>query len=358
MANNPTITAAEFNAIAAYYNSELGTSIANVAVNDPISATLYSGVYDTVSTAAALANRFIALPPKSHFVRGGLISKEMWGDVGDVLTSTIVSSDANGSWTVPAGVSKIMFNWLVGASGGGGAGTQLGNGGGGAGGGSGGFHHYVELPVKTGDKLTWTIGAGGLGAAGVKSSSVIPNATPGGDTILMINSQEVLRAGGGRPGQSALSTGILTAGGIGGNPNGLTGQAGRAGTSDSASSYGAAGAPGPMAGSNGGAGGTTAGGDPYGTGSSCGKAGAGYGSGGGGGGSHDRQGSDATWSGGNGQRGYIEFAWPSQGAVGGSPAQDNTAYSAVITGTGGGGYTGNGTGNIGSGNSNGDRAPF
>lgn len=343
MSNNPTITAAEFNAIAAYYNDELGTNIANVAVGDAISASLFTDMWDEVKTTADLMDKWVALPPREHFVVGSVIHKEMWGEVGDKCANT-VAYDYNGSYTIPAGITSVVFHWIVGGGGGGGAGTEIKDGGGGGGGGSGGFHHNVSLPVKTGDKLTWTIGAAGAGAAGVPQSggNAVPNAASGGDTIVYLNSQEKFRAGGGKAGASAGyndgSANEYAAGGLGGSPNGLSGQAGPPGQGDYASSYGAGGAPGPISGSFGGAGGNKDGGDPMGSGPSCGKPGVGYGSGGGGGGSKDRS-NGKSWAGGAGVKGYVEFT-PGGGLSCGSPAADNSGYSTVITGEGGGGYTG------------------
>lgn len=186
-------------------------------------------------------------------------------------------------------------------------------------------------------------GTDAYGAAGIKSA--------GGATTISLNGIVILTVGGGLGGVSATNTlnVVLSSGGLGGSPNGLSGQTGPSGTNDHSSEFGGGGAPGPLEGCLGGAGGKYY--QPY----TFGSAGVGPGSGGGGGGSADRSGSDADGTGGAGQPGYVEFTYPTQGSTGGTASQNNNGYMVNAIASPGGGSAGTGggfTGGSGYGGSN------
>ena len=236
------------------------------------------------------------------------------------LAPQTINFTANAEWVVPEGCYQIMLTWVVGGGGGGGAGHELGNGGGGAGGGSGGFVRYVPVDVVPGDRLELRVGAGGVGFSG--GQGVMGYGGNGGITKVLKNGVEVSEVSGGKGGGTSpnFNGGYLpSVPGAGGTPNGIDGVAGQTGTSDRASCYGGAGAHGPLIGAQAGAGGAANGGSDYINGPGAGKPGVGPGSSGGGGGSQDRVNSSRNyWKGGNGQPGFIEFTFPSQGPTGGT----------------------------------------
>lgn len=347
------ITALSINTLIDAYNSELGLSLPNVNVGDEITAAFFLNMHTQVRDAAEYQGRAISLPNPSSFAKGQVIKLEAWGMPGPALEAKTESYFEDGSFVVPQGVNKIMVNWLVAAGGGGGASTEWENGGGGGGGGSGGHIRYRELNVTPGQILRWTIGQGGVAGVRQSKDTFLPTADggDGGNTILYIASNKVLEAVGGKGGKQNRNArgNTPTAGGVAGTPDGLPGGQGQAGYNDYASAPGGPGAPGPVSGCYGGAGGNTGGGSSE-NGPSTGKAGVGPGSGGGGGGSRDRT-NPWRWYGGPGAKGFIEFTYPSQGAVGGTPAQGNTNYnpgtSAGQDYTGGYSGGGNGGGNLG-----------
>jgi hypothetical protein len=235
---------------------------------------------------------------------------------------------ANRVWTVPANITKIMINWIIGGGGAGGWGHETGNGGGGGGGASGGYYRYTQLTVAPGDVLEFIIGGGGLSDPDLGTISIPPNPLlnyggNGGDTFIRKNGVVVIQAGGGFGGQTSPNRGsgyLVGAGGAANGPGSVAGTDGGVGTNDYASSSGGRGAAGPKVGSVGGTGGVARGNYSWG-GNVAGQPGVGYGSGGGGGGSYDRPPGLANgtyWAGGDGANGYIEFAYQSAGPTGGS----------------------------------------
>ncbi|MDO9607361.1 MAG: hypothetical protein Q7J26_02460 [Brevundimonas sp.] len=353
------ISAADRNALATSYNSLLGTNISMVTPGAVIDDADWTSMYDKVKAACDAAGRPWAGPNRASLTLGLPITLQAWPMPGDAIPDAqTLGFDRTTSWTAPSGVNSVMFNWIVAGGGGGGAGTEYGNGGGGGGGGSGGFGRYIEVPCKPGDKFVFTIGAGGIGAAtptvNGKPSNNLPvrDGSLGGQTTVTQNGAVIFTATGGEGGITSRNTNQaaqVSQGGTGGLPSGLTGQLGPGGTNDRASTFGGGGAPGPTQGSFGGAGGLAGGGGDRVTGASAGKAGVGHGSGGGGGGCKDRYDGGGYWFGGQGANGFVEITFPSQGAVGGTPAAINTTYNttAPVTagGSTGGGYTGGSRGN-------------
>lgn len=234
------------------------------------------------------------------------------------LDPVTVQITTDGTWTVPAGVTDVMFTWIIGGGGAGGTGNEAGNAAGGGGGGSGGYLHYELVSCTPGDVFGFVIGQGGVDNPGAPPSGINVGDTASGSTIVSKNGTPILTATGGLKGGDGLVNGSAAAGGSGGSPNGTAGSYGNVGAGDSSSVSGGAGAAGPLYGSAGGAAGTGAGGNQS-TGASAGKQGTGYGSGGGGAGAKDRT-TPYYWQGGSGNPGFVEFTYPSQGATGGTPA--------------------------------------
>jgi hypothetical protein len=125
-----------------------------------------------------------------------------------------------------------IFAWGAGASGQGGTGAAGGAGGGGA--------LYKRVPLQAGDVLTYAVGVGGLGSAGV------PN--PGTDTTITLPNGATLTAGG--------ATGLQGGQASGGDVNR---RGGNGGTTGLAGSPGDHGGPGGAAGGGSGGGGGSAG---------------------------------------------------------------------------------------------------
>lgn len=119
-----------------------------------------------------------------------------------------------GTFTVPAGVTKIMVEiWGAGGGGGGGGGGGYSNFGGTGGGGAGGGYVKDILTVVPGQVVTATIGQGGTGG--------------GGGAFCPVNCAGAPGSGGGNGGTSSFAT--ATAGGGGGGAGGQGGQNGTSG---------------------------------------------------------------------------------------------------------------------------------
>jgi hypothetical protein len=347
------ITAAWANDIVTRWNTALSLSLSSVSQGQKITSKFFTDIAQKGDAAAAILGFHTSHPLLQSLAVGQTIKMGAWptptalptggsGPSPAIYSWGLGGNQANAgqagtfTWTVPAGVTSVMVNWLIAGGAAGGSGDAVGNGGGGGGGGSGGFYHWAPLTVNPGDVLTIIVGGGGL-------LSSNPIGVAGSGSSILINNIKVLgTTGGGGGGQG--TNGIGGQGGPGGGPTGLTGQQGPAGTNDFANSWGAGGAPGPIETCHGGAGGTLGGGGDFNTGSSAGKAGIGPGSGGGGGGCLDRVG--GRWNGGAGCDGYVEICAPSQGATGGTAAEDNSGYSsqAIANGVGPGGFYTGGSG--------------
>jgi len=191
---------------------------------------------------------------------------------------------ANGTYTVPVGVTTL---WLSGVAGGGGGGGGANGVSGGNGGGAGQPTLKQSISVSPGDSLSVTIGGGGAngGTGNAKGAA-------GGNTVLT---------------NTTAATTLLTLAGGGGGDNGGAGSA----TINAANTFGGPGYPvggqgvivngysygGPGGSSLFGAGGAAS----QGTGSGAVQNGAGFGAGGGGGGAAD--------AGGNGSAGILIVEW-------------------------------------------------
>lgn len=124
-----------------------------------------------------------------------------WTCLTSGIANNIAVFDSSGSWTVPAGVTKIRARvWGGGGGGGGSTGAS-----GGAGGGGGGAYAESVLSVTPGTTYTVTVGSGGSGGSGRQ------NGTAGGQSSF----STLVRAGGGSGGQWDGPDGISASGGTG-----------------------------------------------------------------------------------------------------------------------------------------------
>nr|WP_319572595.1 HYR domain-containing protein [uncultured Draconibacterium sp.] len=190
-------------------------------------------------------------------------------------TTRTLTFTSPGKWTVPAGVAEITVEaW---GGGGAGGGSTSNDAGGGSGGGGGGYCINV-FTVTPGQKINYTVGAGGTGSNG--------NGTSGGTTLIL-----TLQANGG--GGGGANKGTIGSGGTasGGTTN-ITGGSGLKGK-----------------GNTGGNGGTGASGGAGGNGVSNGKGESGRPPGGGGGGGEALF--STSYAGGNGANGQIKITYTS-----------------------------------------------
>jgi hypothetical protein len=131
---------------------------------------------------------------------------------------TLDKFTTSGSWTAPAGITRVRVRaW---GAGGGGAsrynGTANGGPNPGGGGGSGG---YVEalVPVTPGTQYTVTVGSGGGGGTSGTGTASDRCGSAGGNSFFYLNSTNYLFAGGGQGGNSNDSTCSGYLGGVGGD---------------------------------------------------------------------------------------------------------------------------------------------
>ncbi len=200
---------------------------------------------------------------------------------------------ANGTFTVPTGVTKV---WLTGVGGGGGGGagggaTTANIGGGGAGGAAGQCTFQQEVTVTPGTSIAVTIGAGGSGGTSVSGASG-NDGTAGGNTTFGALAT-LVGGGAGGGGASSVATGAGGAGAASAS-NAHNGAAGSCGNDAKSGGTGGAGASSPFGGGGGaGRGASSNGVNGY--------AAGGWGAGGGGGGG--AYGNTATFTGGTGGAG-------------------------------------------------------
>lgn len=301
----------------AVYNSALGLSLSPPG-GGLITASYYVNVMNAILAAAAAQNRTVTIPDINQFRSGLLIRDWAAGTIGNPPeppppTQTGVRQvTSTENWVVPAGVTSVMFSWVIAGGGAGGTGHQAAAGGAGGSGGSGGYERWRVVSCNPGDTFTFNIGAGGqpLPADAIYGAQFSGS---GGDTSVLLNgvAQIIVTGGGGGQCAQNIKATVNQAGGSAGQPNGQPGQIGPGAVGDKGSAAGNAGANGPITGAVGGDGGTIGAGDAY-SGASAGKPGQGYGSGGGGAGSRDRV-SPYAWAGGRGAPGFIEYAYPNPG---------------------------------------------
>lgn len=256
------------------------------------------------------------------------------GSTGSTTSRTFTSS---GSWTAPAGVTKVtVYAW------GGGGGGQSGNHSaseGRPGGGGGEFALQELADVTPGNTYTVTVGAAGQGGA----SGANPG-TNGGDSTFNADSGTVRANGGGGAhdnirgsgGTGSTATSHHDGGDGGTHPGADNGGSG----GGSSGGYTQAGDNGNQpSGTTGGSGGSArSGGGPGGAGGNSGKVGhaPSYGPGGGGGGGSGN--STASYAGGDGQKGKVilYYSVSGTGGGGGGGASGGTA----ATGSSGSGTSG------------------
>ena len=116
---------------------------------------------------------------------------------------------SNGTFTVPAGVTRLLVEaWGAGGGGGGGYGRPLGGSAGGGGGGSSGSYSKRYVTVTPGQIINITVGIGGTGGIGGTPNNCGTSGTNGGETIF----GSLLTVPGGKFGTG----GCASTGGIGG----------------------------------------------------------------------------------------------------------------------------------------------
>lgn len=278
-------------------------SVTGITANDLISGSL-TGTFTTISD---IQKTFVL---KEDFVTEGneTMTMSLFGKGASASVTVVDSSpqasgsvqftSGSGSWTVPAGVSKIKAI-LVGGGAGGGRGSEQNPYVSGGGGGGGGGNFVQTISVTPGQTFNYAVGTGGAGLPSGGTNGGAGGA--GGSTTF-----GTLTATGGQPPTSNQSTSHKNIGGLGGTPNGSPGENGQIIDSDNG---------GPTVG---GRGGNT----PYGTGGNGAAAvtgqkgadGTGYGAGGGGGAGRGGSGTPTQGGSGSGTGGYIKVEWgPSVG---------------------------------------------
>jgi hypothetical protein len=277
---------------------QIGRRLKSTNTGGVVYSTITNAVYGAPNTTVTVANDSGALDAGLSQVSYGIISAN---DTSAPLVTRQQRFTANGSFTVPDGVTTI---WGSGCAGGGGGGAGGGGGvanvvgGGGAGGAAGQSVIEQAYSVTPGQVIPITIGALGTGAAGGVGAGA--NGGNGGSTIIGALATLTGGAGGGGGGSAATNApgGPFTAG----FPSGSYGS--DAGNGVTGSGHGGAGASGPFGG-GGGAGRGAGGGGIFGAFAS------GYGAGGGGGGGlyNGTGGSAAGGSGANGSPGIVIIRW-------------------------------------------------
>lgn len=232
----------------------MDTSGGSITATLPSAALTPNGTRYTFkcSTGSCNANPFTVSPNGADLV-DGLNSprnyRTNWGAVTYVtdgaskwfaifsrsrLTSEIFTS--SGTWTAPAGVTKVHVIMRPGAGGGGGGGAgglgfggaTGGGGGGGRGGGGGGAAQLIRswLNVTPGTSYSVTVGAGGAGGAG-SATTTGGNGGNGGissfGSLMSVGRLAVPIGGSGGTGGAAGASGTVGAGGAGGTTAGAVG---------------------------------------------------------------------------------------------------------------------------------------
>lgn len=325
----------EDTATASYIVHNLGNSdrrwkrayLDNVDFTPPSSTVSLILRSDTALTAGAFlfqVNSVTSARVLSTGFDGNTISPGTTPDTALTNTARILTSvtfTANGSWTVPAGITRIMIYGCGGGGGGGGGSGSAASGAGGGGGGGASLAHWCPVNVTPGDVLSITVGAAGPGGGGgTAGGGTATSGTVGGTTTVYAGAKLLFMGHGGLPGAFGTPAGTGGAGGVSRpfrNPGGGAGgnrlssasagespqntNPGTAGTSTGAANSGGGGGSGAGSGyisdstaGNGGDGGNA---DADGA-EATSSIGFGYGSGGGGGG-----GGGGASSGGTGQNG-------------------------------------------------------
>jgi hypothetical protein len=124
------------------------------------------------------------------------------GSVGNNMFSGFQVFTANGTFTIPTGVSRVMIEMWGGGGGGGASSGGVGNGGDGGGSGA-----YAKSLFTVTANITVTIGTGGAGGAS-------PGGNGGAGTASSVSGGAVLTAGGGSGGKGNDANALITAGGV------------------------------------------------------------------------------------------------------------------------------------------------
>jgi uncharacterized repeat protein (TIGR02543 family) len=127
----------------------------------------------------------------------------------------VIDTPSSGSWTVPDGVEKALFQvWGAGGAGGSAfSGTATSNTQSRAGGGAGGSFASVSINLTPGQVVNYTVGAGGIGAA--QGFTHLTKGEAGGTSYVSLNNSTFVSALGGLGGENVSLTNA-TYGGIGG----------------------------------------------------------------------------------------------------------------------------------------------
>ena len=120
----------------------------------------------------------------------------------------IFSSTGAQTWTVPTDVYNVSALAIGGGGGGSPSTTTSGGGGISGGGGGGGALHWKSFNVSPGDTYTINVGAGGGGGTSAGNN----NASNGGESSILLNSDFIIRAGGGTKGTYGATSGYVNGG--------------------------------------------------------------------------------------------------------------------------------------------------
>ena len=175
-----------------------------------------------------------------------------FADSSDVAVNTVNGGfshlqvfNSSGTFTVPAGVTKVMVElWGAGGGGGGGGGGGYSNAGGTGGGGGGGGYVKDIVNLSPGASVTVTIGNGGSGGLGGFVGTINSpgqngfSGLSGGSSSFDANTAGGGTGGNGGQGGPNGANGTGGSGGIGGNAPGLFGIGGEFGQSGTAFGFG------------------------------------------------------------------------------------------------------------------------
>ncbi|MBE3590015.1 MAG: hypothetical protein IMW98_04210 [Firmicutes bacterium] len=216
-----------------------GTEANRIAVTDSSGKV---GAAKQADNAATLAGYAPGSGPNQ------IVQRDASGKIPGVYSSGSQVFDASGTFTVPAGVTRIWIE-MWGAGGGGGGGSNVaGTWGGGGGGGSGAYLISNAVNVTPGQQITITVGAGGGGGASGNGGSGQNGGAGGASSCLGYTAG----GGGGGGGDNASNSdpasggsgGTVVAGrwGIAASVNGNAGtQGGQNGGAGASAPYGGAG---------------------------------------------------------------------------------------------------------------------
>ena len=318
----------------------LSSIFTNLAANTPVNGTgawsILAGSPNTstaqLSDAASATATFTPTASGTYTLRWTISNSPCAASTNDVVITVLpfaspVSQtfNANGTFTVPAGVTQItVLAWGGGAAGGGS--TSTGNsfvGRGGAGGGGGAFVSK-NLTVTPGSTLSIQVAAAVAGSSGANGGNGNPSTITGFEPLVF--------AAGGSGGAGNL-TGNTPAGGAGGTTAASEGDVQTAGSNggNGATGLGISSGAGGAGASSGGAGGAG-----LGSGTSNGNGGAAPGGGGGGG---RTSGNNGNTAGGSGAAGRVIITYTPVPGLSASATTICQGSSTILTASGGSSYS-------------------